>query len=114
MNYFTFTTRDTYNTARAQWRANYCTHSETIRETRRAFKLAQHEFSKAEIAVEGNVWKHMYSDPKYSEYFRTLDNVEGLRKKLRELRNEATRLIEVCCMMKEKAHNIVLSTRAQQ
>lgn len=114
MTYLTFTTRDTYIAARAQWRANYQAHSELIRETRRAFRLAQKEFSKADVAVESRVWKLAYSDPKYSEYFRTLNVVEELRTALRKLRKEATELVDMRISMKEKAREVVLSTRVQQ
>lgn len=70
-----FNSRATYLVAIADWKAMYADLSQRIRDTRRAFKLAQSTYSKGE---PGSSWME----------------IERLRGTLANLRDEATSMIE--------------------
>jgi hypothetical protein len=103
---FSFTSREEYLEASKRWKADYAQRSANIRTTRAAFKAAQREVSKAELAFDGKpLWHLDYDNPARKAWVAASKPMAEAMYALRDQRRMAVLMLEVRSGMKCEAGN---------
>lgn len=99
---FSFNSRETYKTFRAEWKAAF---NENMRESR-DLKLKFREAARAVSALELTMARDSYGYLKpSSEWYSALSKVENLRSSRYAIREQANELLGELQAAKEEAHN---------
>lgn len=114
---FTFTNKNEYLAYRANWKAQYATLSETIREKKWMHKEYSRACSKARIETEGK-WPDYYNkirailaaNPRYVHLEQKYKN-DG--RWLEQLRKQATEMLEELKAAKQEAQRQYLASKNQ-